>query len=172
MNICFKFIDFLLCFEISGDFYLEVSQLCLDKTHATFVFLQEFHVMRDHPRHMKPIMGGMFDVKVSKDRSKFQNLLNGMLNNTKHSLAPRTERNHDQLLLKKFFWPIVGIQEITMSHDSYNCEIFNFSIGFPTRRKTSIANNYVGAIMKSNSKLQKPCPKLCRPKEHPEWTYC
>ena len=60
--------------------------------------------MRDHPFHQQPIMGGLCGYRLDLDRMKFEDLFSKMLQDSEHSLAPRTERNHDQILLEKHLW--------------------------------------------------------------------
>lgn len=60
--------------------------------------------MRDHPNHIQPIMGGLWGVKLNKSRHFFEGLLKDALLAREHSLASRNERNHDQVILERYFW--------------------------------------------------------------------
>ena len=60
--------------------------------------------MRDHPKHQRPVMGGLWDVKLSTNRTRYVDLFKEMLMDRNHSLAPQKERDHDQQLLEKYFW--------------------------------------------------------------------
>ena len=62
--------------------------------------------MRDHPNHIQPIMGGLWGVKLieSESRSTYETLFKESLKDLEHSLGLRTERNHDQEILLKYFW--------------------------------------------------------------------
>ena len=62
--------------------------------------------MRDHPNHIQPIMGGLWGLKMPdiQTRSTFKEMFLELFEDTEHSLAARTERNHDQELLLKHIW--------------------------------------------------------------------
>ena len=54
-------------------------------------------------------------------------------------------------------------------HDAYSCEVFNNTIGWPTKRLME-PNNFVASVVISNMTLTEKCPVKCR--RNPEWEYC
>nr|CAH0110641.1 unnamed protein product [Daphnia galeata] len=135
-----------------------------------------FHIMRDHPYHCIPILGGMWGVKVSQARSILGRDSFTKIFSTKHS----HKYNYDQFLLKTHIWPmaktnmvnICGLlnNTISMAHDSYCCRHFPSSQPFPTQRKDGL---FVGGRDLPEEELQFPCPKRCRPKNRTsDWNYC
>ena len=133
---------------------------------------KDFHIIRDHPNHIQPIMGGLWGIKLADPemRKTYQTLFKEALEDIKISLAPRTERNHDQELLLKHFWPIVRNQ--AFMHDSYSCTKYWNSQPFPTQRIKNEAGNFVGAVLSKHQKVPKPCPIHCRPYNHKDWSAC
>lgn len=136
-------------------------------THKHF---QDFHIMRDHPLHIQPIMGGMWGLKLTQNRTKYHLLFEEMLNSPEHSLAPRKERNHDQALLEQVIWPVVRNKD-ALTHDSYTCQKYWNAQPWPTQRLKN-ESNFVGAVISKHQKVPKACPKQCRPYDHPNWTFC
>ncbi|CAG7822136.1 unnamed protein product [Allacma fusca] len=60
-----------------------------------------------------------------------------------------------------------------LTHDSYNCEVYNDSIPFPTKRPQS--KDYVQRVVVIGSDpadLDKMCPVACRPSYGQNWDYC
>lgn len=126
--------------------------------------------MRDHPLHIQPIMGGLFGLKLSSNRTKYQNIFNNSLQDKEHSLGARKERNHDQVLLEKHFWPVVRNEALI--HDSYTCQKYWNAHAFPTKRLQNMTNNFVGAVIAKHQKVPRTCPRQCRPINHADWLYC
>ena len=60
--------------------------------------------MRDHPFHIQPIMGGLWGIRLTMNRTKHESNFRSLLMDVKDSLGPPKERNHDQVLLEKYFW--------------------------------------------------------------------
>ena len=75
----------------------------------------------------------------------------------------------DQDLLTRYIWN--WGKHMSLQHDSYTCNVFHNTIGFPTERRKE-PNNHVAAIVADNEMLWKICPKKCRRKDHPEWEHC
>jgi hypothetical protein len=81
---------------------------------------------------------------------------------------------YDMVYLRHLVWPI--IKNRSDIYDSYHCkntEEMGISQPFPTQREEHL---YVGSgplkynmISKMNSK---GCPKICRPVDHQNWTFC
>ena len=132
---------------------------------------KDFHIMRDHPNHQKPIMGGLFGVKLTgSSRQKYEKILMTVLSDQEHSRAPRSQRDHDQFLLTKHFWP--EVRNDALMHDSYTCQNYWNTQPFPTQREKNTVGNFVGAILYKGQKVPKPCPKQCRPYNHQDWDLC
>lgn len=93
---------------------------------------KDFHIMRDHPAHDAPIMGGMWGVR------------NGLLKNMKELIKNYTKGNYwqiDQNFLREIIYPIV--LEKSFVHD----EFFE-NKNFPTKR---IDNEFVGDVFDENN---------------------
>ena len=78
-----------------------------------------FHVMRDHPAHATPILGGMWGAKKP------------ILGDMKHLITAYSKGNFwqvDQNFLKDVVWP--RVQYTTMTHDEFFAKI-----AFPTKRQ-------------------------------------
>jgi len=58
-----------------------------------------FHIMRDHPHHKFPILGGMFGIKKNNLIKSWKKLIN-----TIHQNGPR---DYDQTFLKNIIYPII-----------------------------------------------------------------
>ena len=59
-----------------------------------------FHIMRDHPHHEFPILGGMFGIKKNNLIPSWKKLIN----TTIHQNGPR---DYDQTFLKNIIYPII-----------------------------------------------------------------
>ena len=66
-----------------------------------------FHIMRDHPDHSLPIMGGMFGVKVDQRRSLLHVLTRAMI-----WMGTKEQYGEDQNLLKILYWPRVKFDAV------------------------------------------------------------
>ena len=79
---------------------------------------KSFHIMRDHPQHCVPILGGTWGARMTEDTIRqewvrtFQNMLEDPLNK-----ASADKVGPDQALLQKLVWPWTKLQ--AMEHDSY-----------------------------------------------------
>ncbi|XP_064096391.1 uncharacterized protein LOC135208190 [Macrobrachium nipponense] len=122
-----------------------------------------FHVMRDHPWHGVPILGGMWG---GCNDWRYEEVLN--ITKTIFRLAKSTRS--DQGEVGKHLYHLV--QENGTVHDSYTCGWFGASKPFPTQR---FGDTFIGqkSLMKFfNRHKLNPCPEKCRPKNHPDWLYC
>ncbi|TRY79475.1 hypothetical protein TCAL_06560 [Tigriopus californicus] len=130
------------------------------------------HIMRDHPKHELPIMGGLWGCKVSSTLDKWKQIWPLMLQDEK-VVDSTIHYGMDQYALDKYVWP--WAQELALVHDSFNCDKFRtpFTRAFPTQRLYEL-NNFVGSIRYSPEyqTLWETCPENCRPKDHPDWEYC
>jgi hypothetical protein len=66
--------------------------------------------MRDHPQHEVAMMGGMWGAKLVRKfvRRKFLKAMSDIFQSDLFD-APRNERAHDQMALKKYVWLVVFI---------------------------------------------------------------
>ncbi len=139
-----------------------------------------FHVMRDHPHHNYPVMGGLWGLKLKAKEQKavLESFLLASRFASWHvpsavasSTLWRSDRQmneeyfDDQDFLMTFFWP--WAHHNMMSHDAYLCQEFKNTIPFPTQREKGL-RNLVGAL--PNLSQEKTCPEQCR--KEPDWTYC
>lgn len=139
------------------------------------------HVMRDHPGHDMPILAGMWGVKLEDSRghggrqgdvrSAFRAVFLALLRRKSTYYDDQIAvGSQDQALLERYVWP--WAKSLALQHDSYHCDLFAKSHPWPSRRPEEEANNFVGSPVALNSTLDEPCPKKCRPREHPEWRFC
>ena len=84
------------------------------------------------------------------------------------TFASRGRKGPDQMILKKYIWN-AWAKFNSIQHDSYLCEQFPGSIGFPTQRLME-PNNYVASVWKERDFMRKRCPVKCRRQR--EWLYC
>merc|ERR1719336_1562462 len=93
-----------------------------------------------------------------------------MIKMTMLELSPaRKAYGPDQGFLKRYLWPWAKWSAV--SHDSYFCRQFARTSPFPSRRKND-TNNFVAAVVEAGDFLTKPCPAVCRPKDHQDWVTC
>ncbi|XP_076031907.1 uncharacterized protein LOC143019810 [Oratosquilla oratoria] len=125
-----------------------------------------YHVMRDHPGHGVPMLGGMWggcldlnSKEVAKAREKI-------------FMITSNKRGLDQFALRTYLYP--AIQGQVLEHDAFYCKRFKNSVPFPSQRDPS--GDFIGARAYRqeyrNEKINKKCPVECRPAKHPEWEYC
>lgn len=96
---------------------------------------KEFHIMRDHPLHNVPILGGMWGCK------------SGILNNIEDLIKKYGEKNYwqgDQEFLKDIIYPLV--KDKSVIHDAFY-EIENHSKPFPVKRNDC---EFVGQVYTYN----------------------
>lgn len=122
-----------------------------------------FHVMRDHPYHGVPMLGGTWGGCGMWHEKEVCSIRDTILET---SLSVRA----DQSGVSNKLWPLAK-KNVTV-HDSYTCTHFPGSQPFPSQR---VNFTYVGekSLMKAfKRKSLKECPSKCRPLEHPSWLYC
>ena len=126
------------------------------------------HSMRDHYLHQMPMMAGMWGGRFTETavREKWNSAWQKMMND---STLQSGLYGGDQRMLEQYVWP--WAQEDVMEHDSYSCNIFPNSIGFPTERMDE-PENFVGGVVSVNNRLWTVCPQECRRKNHSEWEHC
>ena len=106
------------------------SRLNLREKNAVDQWLESdktFHIMRDHPYHGYPILGGMWGMKIN-DKYDFENILK--------SFSPENKYGTDYEFFINVLYPLIKNDKIT--HD----EFFE-KINFPTKRNE---NEFVGQV--------------------------
>ncbi|XP_042875613.1 uncharacterized protein LOC122255530 [Penaeus japonicus] len=131
-----------------------------------------FHIMRDHPAHDTPILGGMWGARwdnlpAPRAADELARVRDKML---KQGLG-KSRHGVDQEILTATLWPVA--QGRMIGHDSYLCKKYAYSAPWPTQRQDGF---FVGAprfrAEYSQSSLSQPCPEACRPPRHRDWLYC
>ncbi len=130
---------------------------------------QTIHIMRDHPEHDVPILGGLWGIKLNKERSWMQNLSNYLLS---PDIVQCYTGEHDQTFLQDYIWPRANMyNKLTLEYDSFFCERFPNSRPFPTRKESP--TRFVGCRRPNCARDEHPpCPDKCRPFNHPNWIWC
>ena len=159
-------VDVLLCRDLDSRFsHREVS--------AVQEWLQTkdkaIHAMRDNPAHRIGMLGASWGTDLTADNGRFRwaKSWNKMLSDPL-TFASRSRKGPDQEVLKKYIWNTWG-KRSSVQHDSYLCEQFPGSIGFPTKRLME-PNNYIASVVKERDFMKKRCPVKCR--RHEDWIYC
>lgn len=75
-----------------------------------------FHMIRDHPQHVIPILGGMFGVKNKIFRNE-NIIINNFISKYYTKYKNNQERGPDQYFLNEYIYPI--IKNNNMTHISY-----------------------------------------------------
>ena len=127
------------------------------------------HIIRDHPQHTVPILGGLWGIKLDKERAWRESAAN-------YLLSPDVVRCYtnvrDQNFLEDFLWPYARSHpQRTLEYDSFHCQEFRNSIPFPTRKESP--THFVGCRLPNCTQDQhEECPIACRPPDHPDWIWC
>jgi len=128
-----------------------------------------FHVMRDHPEHNAPVLGGMFGMRRGVlGRKKMRSLLRLAL--SQNAKGIHGMRGEDQSFLMRYIWPIVRSQ--TLDHDilSERCRKYGSKVcrSFPMGDRDENSNVFVGAAFKPiggairNASMSHTCAIKCR----------
>lgn len=132
-----------------------------------------FHAMRDHPMHNTAMLGGLWGFRPSLSPNNSR-IIHDKIHN--EALVKKYTRRADQPFLTHHVWPLAKSSAIV--HDSFLCK-HNYGVPaqpFPTRRRPANETNcFIGCVRPCCGKGKMPfgeCPIACRPKNHPEWTYC
>ena len=100
---------------------------------------KDFHIMRDHPQHVVPILGGMWGCR----NNIFKNYnFKGELNSWCH----RMNDGADQDFLDKIVYP--QIKHLAIEHSEFNISSGMPIISFPTERKDY---EFVGDVFDENN---------------------
>ena len=152
--------------------------------------------MRDHPNHGVFVLGGMWGVKLNNEKIR-QNMEKSFHKGFGEKIfyANRYGKQPDQEFLSWFVWLVNSTniwffenynfmnicyfrpwaRKIAMVHDSYLCQKYKDTSlirPFPTQRESSDCN-FVGCIPELKpSRIDRECPKECRPANHQNWTTC
>jgi len=130
---------------------------------------QTVHIMRDHPQHIIPILGGLWGIKLNKERLWMKNV-------SQYLLSPDVVQcytgERDQTFLGDYIWPHANMyHKMTLEYDSFHCRKFPNSRPFPTPRESP--TRFVGCRRPNCTRDEHPpCPKHCRPINHQNWIWC
>ncbi|XP_037802344.1 uncharacterized protein LOC119596993 isoform X4 [Penaeus monodon] len=136
---------------------------------------KSFHLLRDHPNHGIPVMGGLWGARwdlKTHNVSEFRKKLTGIRNALIKAAKGEFKKGVDQRILSKVLYP--KTKGDVMSHDSFFCKKYPDGFRpFPKQReKGHYLGNYMGSRDKDTLIVKTPCPVACRPKNHQNWTYC
>ena len=95
---------------------------------------KHFHIMRDHPYHHTPILGGMWGARN----------MEGITDLIK-KYPYQDVKGTDQFFLAQFIYP--QVKELAMIHDSY--DLFQDGKAFPSER---VGDEFVGRVFDKNGK--------------------
>ena len=124
------------------------------------------HSMRDHPAHYVPLVGGGWGARLT-DREQWEIIWTEILEDSL-TYSDRQKKGPDQYILTNHVWKVHFMSgSHIFQHDSYLCESYPGSIGFPTRRKKE-SYNFILAL--SPEPLWEECPVSCR--RNKEWEFC
>jgi hypothetical protein len=101
---------------------------------------KNFHIMRDHPYHTVPILGGMWGCRGGILRSDKINILN-LINNWTHFSI----KGCDQDFLGQVIYPM--IKDTAMEHSEFNLKFGGEIRAFPTSRNDY---EFVGDVFDEN----------------------
>lgn len=130
---------------------------------------QTIHIIRDHPDHSFPIVGGLWGIKVNKERL----LINRIV---KYLLSPDYFKCYhsafDQKFLEDYIWPYVAMHsERALEYDSFFCNKYPNARPFSTRKESP--TKFVGCRRPNcTENKHDECPAWCRPPLHPGWIWC
>ena len=105
---------------LSRDLDSRISQREVDAVTEWLESEKPVHVMRDHPGHDTPMLGGMWGTRLDQAgnslrlkwaKSWIQILLD------QQTFAGRTQRGYDQDILARYIWP--WVRPISLQHDSF-----------------------------------------------------
>lgn len=129
-------------------------------------------ITKDSESHDFEIMGGMWGMRNSLNRSLASDIFTMLMNVDLcrfFNQNGKSPKGQDQQFLTYYVYDLIVWQATV--HDSYWCEKYANSRPFPTRR---VAMDFVGSAKKklNATRFVKECPRACRPRKHPDWIYC
>jgi hypothetical protein len=126
------------------------------------------HIMRDHPWHSVPILGGAWGIYNARNRQKsekiFDSIKNPAIAELFHVKGQPMEKGNDQHFLGLHVYPVMKNDKIV--HDSYLCKSFREGQPFPTKRDGNCYVCNAGPCDPVNGQYEHKCPDECRPKDH------
>ena len=124
------------------------------------------HAMRDNAMHHVPLLGAGWGASLSKEgiRKDWEYSWLRILNDSL-TYSARTRKGPDQIILTRYIWP--WARNMSLQHDSYTCQYYPGSIGFPTQRRDQ-DYNFIAAV--GNMRIWVECPEMCR--RNKNWTHC
>jgi hypothetical protein len=131
-----------------------------------------FYIARDHNQHDIPILAGLWGAANVRAPGYLFDTFRPMLI---PFIGSRYTGAGDQQFLLDFVWK--NVRKHSLAFDSFYCTKFG-GRPFPSQRPKGCC--YLGCIRPcctnttddDSSKYVKPCPIVCRPKNHRDWTYC
>jgi hypothetical protein len=125
------------------------------------------HIMRDHPWHTVPVLGGAWGVYNARDRQRSETIYN-LIKNPEiakhyHKKGQPMHKGNDQDFLAQRVYPVMNGDLI--AHDSYLCTVFGGK-PFPTKRNGNCYICNAGICDPVNGEFEHVCPLQCRPKDH------
>jgi hypothetical protein len=121
----------------------------------------------DHPYHRIEILGGMWGLKVAKNKELSNKIFKKIIDSKIYSsIKEISKRNNDQLFLRDKIYHL--LRNVSIIHDSYHCKLYKDSEPFPTKRD---GFSFVGFTDVYRT-VNEYCPIECRPINHSDWMYC
>jgi hypothetical protein len=161
--------DSLVDIYMSRDIDSPILERELTVVHTWLDSQKTIHIMRDHIQHAIPILGGLWGIKLNKERSWIKNI-------SQYLLTPDIVRcytgERDQTFLEDYIWPYASINnKMTLEYDSFYCEKFPNSLPYPTRKESG--TRFIGCRRPNCTRDEHPpCPEKCRPSNHSDWIWC
>lgn len=115
-------------------------------------------------------MGGMWGVKTFMDRPLSKRIVSISMQSRlvdKFNSNRNNRKGLDQEFLEQHVWHLLNGRSI--EHDSFGCR--GHENAWPTRRQ---GNCFVGSPSECDKNKSDfyTCPIKCRPRDHPDWSYC
>lgn len=135
------------------------SRLSIREKEAIDEWLESdstFHIMRDHPYHDVPILGGMWGTKVNDEIRELFKTQTDILVPTLNSipLDELNEKGYDQYFLWNMIYP--KVVEDSIAHDAFFNQKYKNSVDFPSRRKYN-GVCFIGQVFDENDNYGGEC---------------
>ena len=131
---------------------------------------KSLHVMRDHPQHSVPMLGGLWGAQLSGSRKVWGDFWREIWTDIiadPLSQSGRGDKGPDQTLLGRHVWGRVpgGV----LQHDSFFCSQYpDGSTSFPSQRPNSTGNLAGASPDREQENIE--CPMQCRREQN--WKFC